>query len=126
MDTAGKMYLRKFSLAMAAYVVVLILVVLAAARLDASPWRYLVWLLPAIPVVFMVGAYLGFLAKMDELAQRIQLIALGFAFGVTALLTFTYGMLENAGLPSLSLVWVFPLMIVLWGIGTAAASRRYR
>ena len=42
------------------------------------------------------------------------------------MLTFAYGFLENAGLPKLSYVYVLPLMITLWGIGGAIATRRYR
>jgi len=63
---------------------------------------------------------------MDELQRRIHLEALGFAFGATAILTFAYGFLENAGLPRLSYIWILPAMVVLWGVGAAVASWRYR
>jgi hypothetical protein len=59
--------------------------------------RALVAVSPAVPTIFALLAFLRFLTRMDELQRRIQLEALGFAFGVTAILTFAYGFLENAG-----------------------------
>lgn len=91
-----------------------------------QPLKAPVVLLPLVPAAFALVAYLRFLSRMDELGRRIQLEALAFAFGVAGFLTFAYGFLENAGFLMLSYIWVFPLMIVLWGIGGAVASRRYR
>jgi hypothetical protein len=60
------------------------------------------------------------------LQRRVQFEAVAFAFAATALLTFTYGLLENVDFPRISLTWVLPLMIVLWTAGQAfrAASLR--
>jgi hypothetical protein len=44
----------------------------------------------------------------------------------TGLLTVTWGFLGLAGLPRLPVVWVFPILIWLWGIGAAMAARRYQ
>jgi hypothetical protein len=71
-------------------------------------------------------AFLRFLGRMDELERRIQLEAIGFAFGVTLVVVMTAGFLENAGVPRVSGIWIGPLMIALWGVGAALASRRYR
>ena len=46
-----------------------------------------------------MSAFVRFLGRMDELQRRIHLEALGFAFGATAILTFAFGLMENAGLP---------------------------
>ena len=83
-------------------------------------------LIPLIRSAFALRAYLRFLGRMDELGRRIQLEALAFGFGAAGMLTFAYGFLENAGFPQLSYIWVFPLMIALWGIGGAIATRRYQ
>ena len=48
-----------------------------------------------------------------------------FAFAATALLTFTYGLLENVDFPRISLTWILPLMVALWGLGQVLARRRY-
>lgn len=98
--------------------------VLLAAAVD-SPLRYGIALLPVVPVIFGLVAFLSYLRSMDELQQRIQLEAFGFSLGCTGLLTFTIGFLENAGLPQPSLIWVFPTMVIFWGIGQFLARRRY-
>ena len=67
-----------------------------------------------------------FFHNMDELQRRIQLEGFAFSFAVTGVVTFSYGCLVNVGFPTISWVYVFPLMIALWGIGTGIATRRYR
>ncbi len=67
-----------------------------------------------------------FFSYMDELQRRIQLEAFAFSFGVTGIVTFSYGLLTYVGFPAISWVWIFPLMVALWGIGQGVATRRYR
>jgi hypothetical protein len=125
--TAQRLYLKELLLAMGAYMVVLIA---SETLINISPssawWRIPLALTPVIPIVFAMIAYMRFMSRMDELQRRIQFEALAFSFGSSALLTFSYGFLENVGFPHISLTFVFPLMIALWGIGGAIASRRYR
>jgi hypothetical protein len=123
--TAARAYTRELGLAMAAYVIVVLVSIRLVGGLD-QPIRTLVALTPLIPATLALFAYLRFLGRMDELGRRIQLEALAFGFGAAGMLTFAYGFLENAGFPQLSYIWVFPLMIALWGIGGAIASYRYR
>jgi hypothetical protein len=123
--TAARAYTRELGLAMAAYVIVVLVSVKLVSGLD-QPIKTLVALTPLVPAAFALFAYLRFLSRMDELGRRIQLEALAFGFGAAGMLTFAYGFLENAGFPQQSYIWVFPLMIVLWGIGGAVASYRYR
>ena len=124
-QTAARAYTRELGLAMAAYVVVVLVSIKLVGALD-QPIKTLVALTPLIPASLALFAYLRFLSRMDELGRRIQLEALAFGFGAAGMLTFAYGFLENAGFPQLSYIWVFPLMIALWGIGGAIASYRYR
>jgi hypothetical protein len=123
--SASFAYVREFGLAMVAYVVVLLISVSLVDKVD-QPVKTVVALVPLIPAGFALMAYLRFVSRMDELGRRIQLEALAFGFGAAGMLTFAYGFLENAGFPQLSYTWVFPLMIALWGVGGAIASRRYR
>jgi len=123
--TAARAYTRELGLAMAAYVIVVLVSIRLVGGLD-QPIKTLVALTPLIPATLALFAYLRFLSRMDELGRRIQLEALAFGFGAAGMLTFAYGFLENAGFPQLSYIWVFPTMIALWGIGGAIASYRYR
>jgi hypothetical protein len=123
--SAAKAYTRELGLAMAAYVVVVLASIKLVGGLD-QPIKTFVALAPLVPAALALFAYLRFLSRMDELGRRIQLEALAFGFGAAGMLTFAYGFLENAGFPQLSYIWVFPLMIALWGVGGAVASYRYR
>jgi hypothetical protein len=123
--TASRTYTRELLVAMAAYVAAVFVTVKLTPDVDPV-LRVPFVLIPLIPSAFALRAYLRFLGRMDELGRRIQLEALAIGFGAAGMLTFAYGFLENAGFPQLSYIWVFPLMIVLWGIGGAIATRRYQ
>ncbi len=123
-DSANRAYTREFLIAMAAYVVAVLVTVRLTPDVDPAIRAPFV-LIPLIPSAFAVRAYVRYLGRMDELGRRIQLEALAIGFGAAGMLTFAYGFLENAGFPQLSYVFVFPLMLFLWGIGGAIAARRY-
>ena len=123
--SAAIAYTREFGIAMLAYVVSLPISLALLDKVD-QPLKTVVALIPLIPAAFALIAYLRFLGRMDELGRRIQLEALAFALGAAGMLTLAYGFLENVGFPQLSYIWVFPVMIALWGIGGAIASYRYR
>jgi hypothetical protein len=111
---------------MLAYCIVLPVSIVIIQANPHAAWRVPVALAPVIPAAVALWAYVRFLNRMDELQRRIQLEALALASGGTALLTFSYGFLENVGFPQLSLIWVLPLMVALWGLGTSVAGRKYR
>lgn len=126
-QSASKVYTREFFLAMAAYVIVLPLsIVLIIDSPAAAWWRIPLALVPVIPVLFAVRAFLRFFHRMDELQRRIQLEAFAFSFAVTGIVTFSYGLLVYVGFPAISWVYIFPLMVALWGIGGGIATRKYR
>jgi hypothetical protein len=126
MNQAAKTYVMQFSGAMVLYVVMLILSVWGVKNLAESPLRIIAALLPIIPISLGLLVFLRFFGSMDELQKRIQLYAMAFSFGATGLLTFTYGLLQNAGLPQVSFIAVFPVMLALWGLGSVIASWRYQ
>lgn len=125
MNTSARRYAVEFGGAMAAYVVVLFVSILILQNVDTGVLRYLVAVLPVVPAGFAILAYLRHLRRLDELQRRIQLEALAVSFAASALITFTVGFLENAGVPRPSWIWVAPLMIGLWGLGSFLANRRY-
>jgi hypothetical protein len=129
MNIPTKRYLREFIYSMIAYVITLSLSLIALGSLGdypLNPARIVVALAPVVPVISMIFFFLRYLNSIDELQQRIQLLAIGFAAGTTSLLTFSYGFLENVGFPPISLLWVFPIMILLWGFGLAVITQRYQ
>ncbi|MFV9505659.1 MAG: hypothetical protein AB4911_13980 [Oscillochloridaceae bacterium umkhey_bin13] len=88
--------------------------------------RYLIAIIPVLPIGYGILAYTRFLAGLDELQQRIQLYGLAMSVGGTGLITISWGFLELAGLPRLSTLWVFPILIWLWGLGVMLVNRRYQ
>ena len=128
MDKAGRTYLAQFIGTMTAYVIVLLVSVfiLRSYPDPDAPWRVPVALLPVVPALFLILAFVGYMRGMDELQRQIQLEALALSFGGTAVLTFGYGFLQGVGFPQLNWTFVFPLMVGLWGIGVAMAGRKYQ
>lgn len=120
-----KQYNLRLFFVLASYAVLLIGSIIFIKHYPESIWRYPIALLPVLPAIGMVWAFMQFLRKIDELQRRIQLEALGFSFAGTALITFSYGFLQNVGLPDVSWIFVWPIMGVLWSIGVALAHRRY-
>lgn len=120
-------YAFEFLAAMGIYALVLVASLLALNAMPPdSAWRVPVSLLPVLPCVLALWVVVRQTRRMDELQMRVQFEAIGFAFAGTALLTFSYGFLENVGLPRLSMFFVWPVMAVLWMIGGQISARRYR
>jgi hypothetical protein len=114
------------ALAMLAYLIFLVGSVTVLQANPKADWRYAVAVLPVAPAALVILLFVRRLARMDELQRRIQTQAFGFSLGTTALLTFAYGFLEGVGLPHLSWTFVLPLMAILWAVGTAIFTIRYR
>src|SRR5947209_19197485 len=114
--SALKTYTREFLTAMAAYVIVLpICILLLVASPHSAWWRIPLALIPVIPILFAMRAFMRFFSNMNELQRRIQLEAFAFSFGATCIVTFSYGLLTSVGFRVISWDCIFPLMLALWG-----------
>jgi hypothetical protein len=116
----------EMALAMLAYLIFLVGSVTVLQANPNAPWRYAVAVLPVAPAVLVILLFVRRLGRLDELQRRIQTQAFGFSLGTTALLTFAYGFLEGVGLPHLNWTFVLPLMAILWAVGAAIFTIRYR
>ena len=126
MTSSMKTYLWRLGAAFVVYALFLIgSIVLLVNNPDAS-WRIPVALSPMAPALCILWAVIRGIAEMDELQRRIQLEGLAFGFGGTAIVTLSYGFLQNVGFPPLSMFVVWPVMAVLWILGLRLATRRYR
>ena len=122
-----KRYLVEFTLGMAGYVVLLVVSLRLLAHGVQDPGlRIAITLMPMLSTIFICRAVMRQLRRMDELQRKIQFDAFALAFIGTALLTFSYGFLENVGFPKLSMFFVWPILAALWVIGTAIGHLRYR
>jgi hypothetical protein len=125
MNRQAQHYIRDSLLAAGAHIILAYVSIMLLKQTSATALRYLIAILPMLPLIFAFRSFLHQLAHMDELQQRIQLQAIGFATGATGMITLTYGYLENAGLPQLSMIWIFPLICLLWAGASWAMTRRY-
>ena len=123
-----KRYYIEMGVAITLYTVLLLVsVILLEDRQEmAMALKIIITLLPVIPAGLMCWAVVRNMRALDEMHLRIQYEALGFAFAASALLTFTYGFLENVGFPHVSWVCVWPVMGLMWMIGLRLAKRRYQ
>ena len=126
MDANAKRYLREFLSSMAAYSVMVPVSIWLLKGHEHSPVRFLLAVLPVIPSAFAMWAAIRFFRGLDELQRRIQFEGMAFAFLGTCLICLAWGFLQNAGLPHADVIWVAPLLIMLWGLGLGIASRRYQ
>ncbi|MDX1993455.1 MAG: hypothetical protein SF029_13780 [bacterium] len=123
---AGRQYVVGIGIASALYVFILMFTQVWVDTLSPdNPARYPIAVLPVVPILLGFRAYLRFVRRMDEMEQRIQFEAVAFAVGVVGVVTFALGLLETAGMPPVSMLWIFPSIILLWGFGQILARRRY-
>lgn len=125
MDATGKRYLKMSALSMAAYVAIVPISMWMLRGHEHTPPGYCIALLPIIPAIFAMLGFMRMFRGLDELQRRIQLEAVAFSFLATCLITLTWAFQQNAGLPHFDVSFVAPLLVLLWGLGLAIASRRY-
>ncbi len=87
--------------------------------------KYAVAVAPALGAAAMAIAMVRFALRMDELQRRTFVDAAAIAMVATAIITMAVGFLENAGLPRLSLTWVWPVAVVSWALALPFVRRRY-
>ena len=126
MDNACKAFRLRALMTLGIYAITMVVSLLIIEKLPIHQWKFAVAVLPAIPALYFVRVFLQFLGSRDELQRQIMLHALAFAFTGTAILTLTFGFLQNVGLPTPNWVWVWPLMGMLWMVGGALATRKYQ
>ena len=119
-------YKREFGISMCVYFAT---VLASIGYLKAYPdtrFATLITVLPVVPAIMAAVAIIRELNRLDELQLRIQLNSLAVSFLLTAIATFTYGFLENIGYPPISMLWVLPFMLMVWGSATPLIARNYR
>ena len=126
MDDARKQYLRRMTIALVVYTVILAASGALTSAYPDSVWRFPVAVTPMAPFIYAIAENVRYLRSVDELQQRIKLEALAIAFGATAAGTFCYGFLEHVGLPHINWWFVWPVMGASWILANMYAERRYR
>ena len=113
---ANSKYRVELFSAMLLYVAVLMGSIAAGKGMDPGPARTLLLVTPIVPLMLAVWAIARHFRRMDEFVRLRSLESLAVAAGVTAGLSLTYGFLESAGFPKLSMFWVWTVMGAAWGL----------
>lgn len=123
---AYRRYMLHLGIASAVYVVVVLGADLLVKHLDLQgPLRYTLLLAPLVPVGFMLPIMVRYLRETDEFERRIVTESLAIAAAVTAMLSVTYGFLENVGLPHLSAWWTYGIVMGSWLVARFFVARHY-
>jgi hypothetical protein len=123
-----KHYQQRVMLAMTVYVAVMLLVWPLVRTAGSVPLRWVLALAPLPPMLYVIVLMAQRIRRSDELEQRTHLIGLGMATGVVATLSLAAGFLASAQLLVLDgsiLIWVFPVMIVCYGVTRWWVAQQY-
>ena len=128
---AGRRYIRAMWPILIGYSLILFFSGWMLKRgIDSVALRAAVALLPVLPLLLLLRVALRYLRETDELQRRIEIEAIGIASLLVSMLYFGGGLLVQAKVLSLNtgavMIWVFPLIMLFYGIAKFFAVRRYR
>jgi hypothetical protein len=112
--------------AIAVYIVLLLASIRYGRPLDEGLLRTVVLLAPMIGFGLMIRAIARHVARIDEYQRLRMLESVALAFAITGAVTFSYGFLETAGYPKLSMFAVWIVMGASWGIVNIVRGVRAR
>ena len=120
------LYFKELMGAMLLYAIVLTLALFIGERMESGALQTAVYTSPMLPVLLAVWAIVRQIRRSDEFIRKTTLEYVSIAAAVTAGWTFTYGFLENAGYPKLSMFTVWPAMGAVWGVLAIIDHLRHR
>ena len=128
--TQRKSYQRNSMMAMAAYMLVVLLIWPLARTTPSLPLKFLCALAPVLPLIWAIWLMARRIWNSDELEQRTHLVGLGVASIVVALFSMVGGFLATAKLLSRDacadlLLWIFPILMMSYGIARWRVARQY-
>lgn len=111
----------------AAAAIILSAIVFKHLEMDAA-LRFFIALVPIAVILYFFYTFMRFIRGLDELQQKIHLLALAIAFGLTCVITFSVGMFQMAGVVSNALEWyfVYVVMLLIYAAVSTIIRRRYR
>jgi hypothetical protein len=128
--TAHRTHDRRIMIAMTIYIIVLLCVwPLAKAAGEPVP-KFVYALTPVLPLFYVIWAMGQKIRHSDELEQRTHLIGIGVAAAAISVISIVSGFLAAANAITLAatsavLMWIFPLMMLIYGAARSHAARRY-
>jgi hypothetical protein len=112
----ARAYRTELWTAVAIYAVLLFGSIYFGRRMEESPLRTIVLVLPMLGFGLMIRAIARHVARIDEYQRQRLLETIALSAAVTGAVTFTYGFLETAGFPRLSMFTVWVIMGASWAL----------
>ena len=109
-------YIAEMSAAFLLYALVLMVSIDVGFPMHKGIGRTLLLVSPTLPFLLVVWAVVRQFRRMDEYGRLMSLESIAMAFGVTAGWVVTYGFMENAGYPRLSMFTVWTVMMSAWAV----------
>lgn len=119
-------YWRLSALLMLLYLGSIALALVYGPHFAAPPARAAASLAPVLPVIGFVVLEFRRIRATDELRQRIELEAATSALAAGVPLLLAFGLLDDAGVVSVRMIFASPLLIGLYLLAQLWAHRRYR
>lgn len=119
-------YQKELAFALLLYMALLVGALVLSTGMEAGALRTALLLSPMLAFALAVRAIVRLVRDTDEFLRKSMLEQLAMAAAGTAGITFTYGFLEVAGFPKLSMFVVWPLMGALWVAASALHWLRSR
>ena len=112
--------------ALVLYTIMLVLALTIGRRIPPGPLQTAVYVSPMLAFLLAVRATVRQIRRSDEFMRKMVVEHIAISAAVTAGWTFTYGFLENAGCPKLSMFTVWPVMGAVWAILAVVENVRHR
>jgi hypothetical protein len=112
----ARAYKTELWTAVAIYAVLLFASISMGRRMEAGMLRTVVMVIPMIGFGLMIRAIARHVARIDEYQRQRLLETIALSAAITGAVTFTYGFLETAGFPRLSMFSVWIIMGGSWAL----------
>jgi hypothetical protein len=91
-----------------------------------APYKYLLILLPILPLIFVCFTIVRAVLEMDEMKRKIATESMAFTGLATGFTCFSYLFLRDMGAPEFRPEWAFYIMWIYYFIGAFFSWRRYK
>lgn len=111
-----RVYYRELGLSMLVYIVLLFGAIKLGRPMPDGALRTAILVMPIIGFLLAIWAIARHLRRSDEYMRQNMLETFAIGAALTAAVTFTYGFLETAGFPRISMFAVWPIMGSSWAL----------
>lgn len=109
-------YKKEMAMALALYIVLLLASIRYGRPMAEGVLRTVVLASPMLGFLGMIWAIARHVDGIDEYQRKFILETWAIAAGVTAAITFSYGFMETAGYPKISMFSVWMIMCAAWAV----------